>query len=271
MRRKTCLLLSMLYQSIQALNTQPASTTISAGVDSRPSPTPTVPPLANLELRDRNPLLCGFWDGYSGLPYLCATNGICSWDDSRSAIGCVGTAPNNGMVTQSVPTTCLDYADYMNGACDGMGLGTLCCDYSQYPKCLTNTYHGSPADDYSMILCARTDVNARALAWDATTSGASTVTVPTPDARPMYITNINNTSAPQSADQHSGLSNSDKITLGTALGIGLPATIGTIIGTWIAVRQWRKRKQAALSETEDQHSLLAKNQKTPHEVSELSV
>jgi hypothetical protein len=53
-------------------------------------------------------------------------------------------------------------------------------------------------------------------------------------------------SLPPQSENSSGLSNSDKISLGTGLGLGIPGLILTLIGTWYSIdedRRWKiKRK-----------------------------
>ncbi|KAI1344961.1 hypothetical protein F5Y15DRAFT_12993 [Xylariaceae sp. FL0016] len=66
-------------------------------------------------------------------------------------------------------------------------------------------------------------------------------------APPSATTAVLTNTASASGHHHSGaLSTSDLITLSTALGVGLPATVAGIIATWITIKAWRRRKRQAI-------------------------
>ncbi|KAH9988703.1 hypothetical protein F4779DRAFT_610864 [Xylariaceae sp. FL0662B] len=51
--------------------------------------------------------------------------------------------------------------------------------------------------------------------------------------------------------QPGSLSTSDKITLGTALGIGLPATVAGIIAAWYTVKVWKRNKRLNIPQDDE--------------------
>lgn len=125
-----------------------------------------------------------------------------------------------------------------------------------------------------MVWCAQ-DYNNRGalLAWDASTSGQSPTTMFV--VVPNTITNTNSTptATPASAQLPAstttpsptptappqGLSTSDKISLGAALGIGLPATIAGIVAAWYTYKAWERRKKGTLLKDDDQDMLVMGN------------
>lgn len=121
-----------------------------------------------------------------------------------------------------------------------------------------------------MVQCGRNNARGAQLVWDATISGTSTITmfvvIPTTDTNTPTDTSTQaqtqaSTSLPIATPtaQSGGLSTSDKITLGTALGIGLPAAIAGIIAAWYTYKAWQRRKKGTLLKDSDQDSFLPDN------------
>lgn len=114
-----------------------------------------------------------------------------------------------------------------------------------------------------MVGCAIDYNDGALLAWDASTSDISAtpttmfVVLPntntntnTPTETPVPAQSQLSTSTskptPTPTNQSQGLSVSDKITLGTALGIGLPAMVAGIIAAWYTYKAWEKRKKGTI-------------------------
>ncbi|KAI0883150.1 uncharacterized protein GGS22DRAFT_167991 [Annulohypoxylon maeteangense] len=233
----------LLGRSSGAIIISTAAPTTSLSTDEIPTSIQTPPPVIDLEARDRAGGLCGYYRGDAASPYICYSGYSCVQDHDNNAIGCVQTNTKKELLGV-VYTTCLNYNVYQQYS---VGPRTGCCTNSKYPACVWNTYTGADAEGYTLIQCTQTYFQpGRLLAWDASTSGTAGPTT-------MFIgiqTAINNnstntsptTSAPSPSSSSSGLSTSDKITLGTALGLGLPATIAGVIGTWYAYKSWKSKK-----------------------------
>ncbi|KAI1762417.1 hypothetical protein GGR53DRAFT_418304 [Hypoxylon sp. FL1150] len=220
-----------------------ASTTAPTAADSTPSPTPTPPVLGSLEAKNRADSLCGYYDGDAARPFICSNGQDCLHNDDYNAVGCV--AVDGSSTSGAVFTTCIDYAGVMNGFCTSDGPRTGCCQNSVYPYCIVNTYTGSVFEGYTMVWCAQEPTGGALLAWYASTSDVS-VTITATDTETPAAGQIQSpspstttpttttTPTPTPTDGSQGLSLSDRIALGTALGIGLPATIAGIIAAWKA-------------------------------------
>ncbi|KAI1444875.1 hypothetical protein F5Y02DRAFT_388675, partial [Annulohypoxylon stygium] len=225
-----------------------ASTTapiISSATGEIPVSVETPPPVLNLEARDRSGGLCGYYRGDAASPYICYSGYSCVQDHDNNAVGCVETNTNKELLGV-VYTTCLNYNVYQKYS---VGPRTGCCTDSNYPACVVNTYTGSEAEGYTIIACTQTYFQpGRLIAWDASTSGTAsptTIFIGIQTATNNSTNTSPTTSSPSSTGSSivsNGLSTSDKITLGTALGIGLPATIAAIIGTWYGYKTWKNRK-----------------------------
>ncbi|KAI1455234.1 hypothetical protein F4805DRAFT_436691 [Annulohypoxylon moriforme] len=240
--------------SFAAIIAPTAAPTVLSSTDEIPVSVQTPPAVLNLEARDRAGGLCGYYRGDAASPYLCYSGYSCVQDHDNNAIGCVETNTNKEL-QGVVYTTCLNYNVYQKYS---VGPRTGCCTDPDYPACVWDTYTGAEAEGYTLIQCTQTYFQSgRLLAWDASTSGTAGPTT-------MFIgiqtaTNNNSTispttSSPSPSSSPSGLSTSDKITLGTALGLGLPATIAGIIGTWYAYKSWKNKKR---SPEDDQRPFLA--------------
>ncbi|KAI1135639.1 hypothetical protein F5Y05DRAFT_166985 [Hypoxylon sp. FL0543] len=149
-----------------------------------------------------------------------------------------------------VYTTCLNYNVYSEYS---VGPRTGCCMDPYLPYCAWNTYTGSEIEGFTIIQCGETYYPSPLhLAWDASTSGQSPTTMyvglpttgastPASESTDKPTTPI--TPTPTPTDSPGGLSTSDKITLGTTLGLGLPATIAGIIGAWYGYKAWVNKKR----------------------------
>ncbi|KAI1103287.1 hypothetical protein F4804DRAFT_333486 [Jackrogersella minutella] len=203
----------------------------------------TPPPVLALEARDRAGGLCGYYNGDAASPYICSSGYSCVQDRDNAAVGCVSTNTKKSLLGV-VYTTCLNYNVYTKYS---VGPRTGCCVDPDLPACVRNTYTGTEAEGYTIIECAPTyNAPGVLLAWEASTSGASgtTLIIGIPTATSNATTTPASSSTPSSSpNPPSGLSTSDKITLGTALGLGIPATIAGIIGTWYAYRSWKASKE----------------------------
>ncbi|KAI0893354.1 hypothetical protein F4806DRAFT_476696 [Annulohypoxylon nitens] len=237
-----------------------AAPTISSSADQIATSVETPPPVLNLEARDRAGGLCGYFGGDAASPYLCYSGYSCLQDHDNNAIGCVQTNTKKEAIGV-VYTTCLNYNVYQKYS---VGPRTGCCTDPDYPACVWNTYTGTEAEGYTLIACTQSYFQpGRLLAWDASTSGTAG---PTTMFIGIQTATSNNTSPTTSSPSptgssinSNGLSTSDKITLGTALGIGLPATIAAIIGTWYGYKTWKNKKSGP---ADDQDPFLP-TQKTP--------
>ncbi|KAI0099560.1 hypothetical protein F4776DRAFT_669220 [Hypoxylon sp. NC0597] len=207
----------------------------------------TQPPVLDLEARDRAGGLCGYYNGDAASAYICSSGYSCVQDHDNNAVGCVPTDTNKGLLGV-VYTTCLNYDVYTEYS---VGSRTGCCINPYLPYCAWNTYTGSEIEGYTIIQCGRTfNPPPLHLAWEASTSGASPTTmfvgIPTTgsEAAANQSTNTGTTSpTPTPTDSSKGLSTSDKIALGTALGVGLPATIAGIIGAWYGYKALANKRQ----------------------------
>ncbi|XXH02602.1 DASH complex subunit spc19 [Hypoxylon texense] len=94
------------------------------------------------------------------------------------------------------------------------------------------------------------------LAWAAFTSGPSAA--PNMDTSTSTETTASSTSTPSPTPTNplQGLSMSDKITLGTALGIGLPATVAGINAAWYTYRARERKKKSAVLENDDEDAFI---------------
>ncbi|KAL7625735.1 hypothetical protein AAE478_004958, partial [Parahypoxylon ruwenzoriense] len=109
-----------------------------------------------------------------------------------------------------------------------------------------------------MLRCGYYNERGLFIAVDASTSGLSATTIfatlpATDDNAPSGTPTQGNTATTTEtpADQpKEGLWTSDKITLGTALGVGLPATIAGVLAAWYAYRSLRKKKQDSQLDSE---------------------
>ncbi|KAI2466540.1 hypothetical protein F4781DRAFT_351194 [Annulohypoxylon bovei var. microspora] len=239
-----------------------AAPTIPSSANERPASVETPPPVLNLEARDRAGGLCGYYRGDAASPYICWSGYSCVQDHDNNAIGCVQTNTKKQLLGV-VYTTCLNYDVYQDYS---VGSRTGCCTNSDYPACVWNTYTGSEAEGYTLIQCTQSYYQSGKLfAWDASTSGTAGPTTMYIGIQTASAGNSTNTAPAASSsapsDSSKGLSTSDKITLGTALGLGLPATIAGIVGTWYAYRSWKKSKEAP---EDDEHPFL------PHKPTEQS-
>ncbi|KAI1396362.1 hypothetical protein F4819DRAFT_135961 [Hypoxylon fuscum] len=235
----------------------------------QPNPAPTPPPLLKLKARQRADSLCGYYDGDGARPFFCPSGYDCLHNNGFDAVGCV-SFDDSGNTMGAVYTGCLDYDAYMNNLCYGAGSRIGCCQDPDYPNCVKNTYSGSVFEGYTMVQCGRNNARGAQLVWDATISGTSTITmfvvIPTTDTNTPTDTSTQaqtqaSTSLPIATPtaQSGGLSTSDKITLGTALGIGLPAAIAGIIAAWYTYKAWQRRKKGTLLKDSDQDSFLPDN------------
>ncbi|XXH00836.1 hypothetical protein Hte_007187 [Hypoxylon texense] len=276
MRRMAFLLLTVLHfsglSSCAAL-ASPTPPTALGSNEGQPSPIPTSPALGNLEARSRSGSLCGYYEGDAAKPFLCPDGKFCLHNDGFNAIGCVSSDTSESTYVGAVFTTCLNYNDYMNDLCADIGPRTGCCQNSYYPACIYNTYTGSDYEGYTMVWCAQDYTDRGALlAWDASTSGQSPTTMfvvipntntntnaPTETPASAQLPASTTTPSPTPTAPPQGLSTSDKITLGTALGIGLPATIAGIIAAWYTYKAWEKRKKGTLLKDDDQDTLVMGN------------
>ncbi|KAI1843886.1 hypothetical protein JX266_009942 [Neoarthrinium moseri] len=205
-------------------------------------PTSAITPAPDHELvlrataQTRDPRLCGFVSGESGMPYMCQPQQSCLWNSELSVVGC-GTA--------WASTACLDYTHYLSGSCNSMNSRTGCCMNSEYPSCVTNSFTGSIKNGYYLINCAKPGNIGNFLAWDATTTGSSSSTQVIAGAAaetqvgsatsPTGVTPTSNTNT-----ESGGITTSDKIAIGLGVGIGLPATIAAILTLWISLRNRNK-------------------------------
>ncbi|KAI6084909.1 hypothetical protein F4821DRAFT_163925 [Hypoxylon rubiginosum] len=212
-----------------AIASATAVATTAAGSDgAQPSPTPTPPALRSLDARSRSDGLCGYWAGDAARPALCPSGMQCRHNDDYNVLGCV-SVDASGSALGSVNTACLDYDEYLDyesshSSTTGTRVGH--CHGTNLPYCVANTYTGSAFEGYTLFWCSKITTGWTLLAWDATTSNTNTLATPTTEASPESPTSTTST------DSSEGLSRSDKIALGTALGIGLPATIAGIIAAW---------------------------------------
>ncbi|KAI1773022.1 hypothetical protein F4818DRAFT_424642 [Hypoxylon cercidicola] len=255
--------------SCAALDLASPTVTVTGSNDGRPSPTPTSPALGNLEARERADSLCGYYEGDAARPFLCNPGYDCLHNTEYNAVGCVSVGAGESTFG-AVFTACLNYVDYMSGFCSTAGSRTGCCQNSEYPACIRNTYTGSAYEGYTMVWCAAYDDHGALLAWDYSTSGLSATTTMfislpintnthTETPVPAQTQAPTSTPSPAPTAQPQGLSTSDKITLGTALGIGLPAMVAGIIAAWYTYKAWEKRKKGTLLKDDDQDTLLMDN------------
>ncbi|KAI1414481.1 hypothetical protein F5Y13DRAFT_158636 [Hypoxylon sp. FL1857] len=230
----------------------PATVPNVANPAGEPTSTETPPPILNLEERDRAGGLCGYYDGDAASAYICSSGYSCVQDHDNNAVGCVKTGSNKGLLGV-VYTTCLNYDVYTDYS---VGPRTGCCLNENLPYCAWNTYTGSDIEGYTIIQCGQIyNPPGLQLAWDASTSGASPTTIYVGIPIPTTGTNSHSTEStntptvspttptPTPTESPKGLSTSDKITLGTALGLGIPATIAGIIGAWYGYKALVTKKQ----------------------------
>ncbi|KAI1092524.1 hypothetical protein F5B19DRAFT_204359 [Rostrohypoxylon terebratum] len=240
-RNPFLLLPHLLCRSFGAMIVSTAASTISSANQIATS-VQTPPPVLNLEARDRAGGLCGYFGGDAASPYLCYSGYSCLQDHDNNAIGCVETNTKKEAIGV-VYTTCLNYNVYQKYS---VGSRTGCCTDPDYPGCVVNTYTGTEAEGYTLIACTKSYFQpGRLIAWDASTSGTAGPTTLFIGIQTAASNNTPTTSSPSptgSSINSNGLSTSDKITLGTALGVGLPATIAAIIGTWYGYKSWKNKK-----------------------------
>ncbi|KAI0157917.1 hypothetical protein GGR52DRAFT_564548 [Hypoxylon sp. FL1284] len=168
-------------------------------------------------------------------------------NNGHNAIGCV--ADDAG--ADAIPTACLGYSSFLSGFCFGLGPDIACCDNSNYPTCVAHTYTDPTYQGYTMFWCTTKNYQDDdvLVAWDASTSGLSPTTVladvPNTNTSTPTGTAARETQdpTPPSKTPSSGLSMSDKITLGTAIGIGLPAAIAGIIAAWYEYEARERRRK----------------------------
>ncbi|KAK6860539.1 hypothetical protein PG995_004175 [Apiospora arundinis] len=100
--------------------------------------------------------------------------------------------------------------------------------YSASPSCATLTYN-NPASfsGFKAYQCVATGDDRSRIAWTPTRSSPGDSKTTISDSPPSIST----------PDPNGGLSNSDKITLGCTIGIGLPATLAALVTCWKALRQ----------------------------------
>ncbi|KAI0835145.1 hypothetical protein F5Y06DRAFT_139686 [Hypoxylon sp. FL0890] len=245
------ILLLIVLHSGQSYGSAIPSATAPIVVKSADEPTSvqTPPPVLNLEARNRAGGLCGYYNGDAASAYICSSGYSCVQDHDNNAVGCVQTNTNKGLLGV-VYTTCLNYNVYTKYS---VGPRTGCCMNSYLPYCAWDIYTGSEIEGYTIIQCGQTyDPPPRHLAWDATTLGQSPTTLyvgipiteaSTPANESTNQPTVSPTPTPTPTDSPKGLSTSDKITLGTALGLGIPATIAGILGAWYGYKAWMNKKR----------------------------
>lgn len=115
-----------------------------------------------------------------------------------------------------------------------------------YPSCLANVYTGSLYSKYTLLACG--DGYNRRIAWFAskteTARTTGTGTTSTPFMMIPQVTNVINLTNGTNGDSPppGTLTTSDKITLATTLGIGLPATVAGVVAAWFAYKARKAKK-----------------------------
>ncbi|KAI0199813.1 hypothetical protein F4808DRAFT_201047 [Astrocystis sublimbata] len=203
-------------------------------------PDPTITPAPDLKLFGAAPAFCGYISGDGALPLLCPEKSIFATDSDNGVAGCVLTDELYTTPIESVVTSCVPFTDSVQGYCT-LDSKLACCYSSDFPDCIAHRYTGDKLHEYSLWACGATDEIPQTLNFDSVTPASAAITtqfVLAPNIISMTPTpssTSESTSTPMltpKPDEPGGLSSSDKITLGTSIGLGVPGALVAIGTIW---------------------------------------
>ncbi|KAI1849660.1 hypothetical protein JX266_004609 [Neoarthrinium moseri] len=174
---------------------------------------------------------------------MCNSDYECRRNTQLSVVGC-------GDEQELVVTTCYDYGDYLSGKCEKLSSRQDYCQDDTYQFCMTNIFTGPTYEAYTLVGCAaQSSSRNRLVNWDFTTTGTSSSTQSlAPLATVIEITST--TAAPTATpNEPKGFSTSNRIALGTGIGIGLPSSVAALVTLWVTIRN---RRKTAMSHTSGQ-------------------